>query len=69
MSRRRYTRTTTTTAEGSQKPTFKQYGLTSPACAGCGRKIVAAHEPALWFTGYPTRAVFAPCCFHLAVKA
>ena len=50
-------------AAGSQKPTFKDYQV-ERRCYGCGRKIVAAHEPMLLFTGYPRRGVFGACC-HL----
>jgi len=50
-------------AAGSQKPTFKDYQV-ERRCYGCGRKIVAAHEPMLLFTGYPRRGVYASCC-HL----
>lgn len=67
MTRRTYTRRATTSAAGSQKPTCKQYGV-KPVCQGCGRKLVIKDETALWFEGYPRKAVFGPCCFHLATK-
>ena len=67
MARRTYTRRTTTSAAGSQKPTCKQYGV-KPVCQGCGRKLVIKDETALWFEGFPRKAVFGSCCFHLATK-
>ncbi len=53
-------------ASGSQKPTFSQYGV-NPACEGCGRKLVAKDEPAMWFRGLPAPAgVFGYCCWGKA---
>jgi hypothetical protein len=52
-------------AAGSQKPTFKDYQV-KPFCAGCGRKLVASKEPAMWFVGYPSHAVYGIECFKEA---
>lgn len=38
-----------------------------PECAGCGRKLTSK-EPALWFQGFPRRAVFGACCFVQGAK-
>ncbi len=52
-------------AEGSQKPTFSQYKV-KPLCAGCGRKLVAKDESAMWFVGQPKPKVYGYCCWQLA---
>ncbi len=52
-------------AAPSRPPNFRQYGL-KPVCAGCGRKLVAKNEMAMWFVGYPTPAVYGKECFGLA---
>lgn len=52
-------------ADPSRPPTFKQYGV-EPVCAGCGRKLIASKEPAMWFQGIPTPAVWGYCCWKEA---
>lgn len=48
--------------------TFAKYGV-KPVCSGCGRRLVAKEEPALWFVGFPRRAVYGMCCFAKAAAA
>jgi len=67
MASRTYRRTVSTNAAPSRKPTFKDYGV-KPVCSGCGRKLVAKDEPAMWFASNPGR-VFGLCCWKLAAKA
>lgn len=52
-------------AEGSRKPTFSQYKVKA-VCSGCGRKLVAKDESAMWFVNIPTVSVYGACCWHLA---
>jgi hypothetical protein len=52
-------------AAGSQKPTFKDYNV-KPVCVGCGRKLVAKNEMAMWFIGHPHKAVYGLCCWDKA---
>lgn len=49
----------------SRPPNFKQYRV-KPRCYGCGRRLVAKHEPFMWFTGGTRPAVFGDCCTHIA---
>lgn len=55
-------------AAPSRPPNFRAYSV-KPVCAGCGRKLVAKNEMALWFVGHPVAAVYGPECFHLAPEA
>lgn len=56
-------------APGSEAVSFRKYEV-EPYCGGCGRKLVKAHEPAMWFHGYPPpTAVFGECCWSLAASA
>ncbi len=52
-------------AKGSEAVSFKKYAVKA-VCSGCGRKLVKAHEPAMWFQGHPFRAVYGPCCWSIA---
>jgi hypothetical protein len=67
MANRTYYRKTSTSAEPSRKPTFKEYGVKA-VCSGCGRKLVAKNEMALWFVGHPGKDVFGLCCWGKAAK-
>lgn len=53
-------------ADPSRPPTFSQYKV-QPVCGGCGRRLVASKEPAMWFRNLPpAAAVFGVCCWQSA---
>lgn len=54
-------------AQGSEQVSCKKYAV-DRRCYGCQRPLRIKDEPALWFTGFPGRAVYGVCCFTQATN-